>query len=277
MQINDNGIFYFYRYRAMTAILAHLSDLHLNVEFEHRRFRVRAVLEHIATLPRIDAVLLTGDLADHGLDEEYEQLREELDAVALDVPTVFTTGNHDQHAAYLRAFGARHSITDIAGLRIIGLDTSPIVRPPGLNEDAGLLDDDALDFAREALTSSRTPAVLALHHPPAGIGHAAIDPTVLMQPEALAALVAEHSCLSGILTGHVHTAHSANFAGVPVAGAPGVASTLVPSVIAKITADAAYPPGYAVHAVETTITTRAPLRTRYYVVPFQPDATTAGR
>jgi Icc protein len=59
---------------------------------------------------------------------------------------------------------------------------------------------------------------------------------------ALSSLLADAPKVVGILTGHVHTS---TFAGVPVIGAPGVASTLDPHVTDRIRADASYPPGYA--------------------------------
>lgn len=252
----------------MATIIGHLSDPHLNVERDDRRARLSAVLDHLARLRQLDAVVITGDLADRGRDAEYAQLTEELSARLPGTPVVVTTGNHDDHEGFVRAFGARHFVSDTAGIRIIGLDSSPIERPQDLRDDAGQLDDDALRFARAAVTSTDAPVIIALHHPPVAIGHAAIDQFSLMRPAALSALLADAPNVVAILTGHVHTAHTSAFAGVPVVGAPGVASTLDPHVTDRIRADASYPPGYAMHAVERRPGERGRIRSRFFFVPW---------
>ena len=46
---------------------------------------------------------MTGDLADHATDEEYEQVREFL--APLDAPVYVLPGNHDERDALRRNFG----------------------------------------------------------------------------------------------------------------------------------------------------------------------------
>ncbi len=80
-------------------ILAHLSDLHFDGS-ARAQSRARTVMSYLNALPgRIDAILVTGDIADHGLPAEYEQARSELVA---DVPVLTVPGNHDVRSAYRR-------------------------------------------------------------------------------------------------------------------------------------------------------------------------------
>src|SRR3954447_1395133 len=84
-------------------ILAQLSDLHLSDEdpapTRALREAVSALLAH--TRPP-DAVVLTGDLADHGRPEEYALLRAKLER--LPMPAYPLPGNHDDVTALLAAF-----------------------------------------------------------------------------------------------------------------------------------------------------------------------------
>jgi Icc protein len=57
-------------------LLAQVSDLHIDGG-EERTARAERVMGYLAALPRpVDAVLVTGDVADHGQPAEYETARE---------------------------------------------------------------------------------------------------------------------------------------------------------------------------------------------------------
>ncbi|MPS75337.1 MAG: hypothetical protein E2584_00705 [Microbacterium sp.] len=64
-------------------LIAHLSDPHMDTS-PHRLRRLEAVLAAVSSLPDVDAIVLSGDLADHGAAEEYAQLFATLPA---DIPT----------------------------------------------------------------------------------------------------------------------------------------------------------------------------------------------
>lgn len=53
-------------------VIAHLSDPHLDTS-QRRLDRLVAVLRQCTELPVLDAVVVTGDLADHGDTQEYGQ------------------------------------------------------------------------------------------------------------------------------------------------------------------------------------------------------------
>lgn len=219
--------------------IAHLSDMHLD-QRDLPLARFRQVLDAVRLVPDLDAVVVTGDVADHAAPAEYAAFRA---ALPTDLPVLVTTGNHDLRATFEQHIGPRNSILDLPGLRIVGLDS--LVD----GEDPGLLDAETLDFGRAAIADAPGSIVLALHHPPAPIGHAPIDATRLTNAGALMELVGVSSAIAGILTGHVHTPHVARFAGAPLIGAPGIVSTLRIDDESRISADGHAPPGFAVHVL----------------------------
>ena len=226
-------------------VIAHLSDTHLDGSGPRLQRLVRAVGETASA--GADAVVVTGDLADHGATAEYEQFAA---AMPTDRPWLATVGNHDrreQARACLRpgSSGPLDSVLDIAGLRLIGLDS--LVE----GADEGRLDPASLEFAARALDGSPGPAVIALHHPPVAVGHDLMDRLGLRDPEGLAEL-ARHPLLAAILTGHVHTSLAARFAGAPLLGAGGVASTLRLGSKTDPMAAAEAVPIFAVHVFDQT-------------------------
>jgi 3',5'-cyclic AMP phosphodiesterase CpdA len=197
--------------------------------------RFRSVVDR---LPTVDALVVTGDIADHGLDTEYRAFLGELPPH----PRVVVPGNHDERAMFERALGSRNSLLDLDGVRIVGLDSSVA------GEDHGLLDPETLDFAREAIATAPGSVVLAMHHHSVPVGHPLIDATDLQNSSDLAALITPR--VIALLTGHVHTAVSATFAGVPTIGAPGIASTLRLELPARIATNQPALPGFVVHTID---------------------------
>ena len=84
----------------MTVLLAQISDLHLDGS-ERATRRAERVMDHLRALPRpVDAVLVTGDIADHGAEAEYEEAARIL---AAPFPVLPCPGNHDARPAYRTA------------------------------------------------------------------------------------------------------------------------------------------------------------------------------
>src|SRR3982074_576202 len=78
-------------------VLAHLSDIHLDLG-ERAEERATRVMRYLNDLPGdVDAVLATGDLADHGLAAEYEQVAK---ALVARHRVLHCPGNHDKREAY---------------------------------------------------------------------------------------------------------------------------------------------------------------------------------
>jgi 3',5'-cyclic-AMP phosphodiesterase len=226
-------------------VIAHLSDPHLDGSPE-RVHRLRTVLARVAALENIDAVLLSGDLADHGRAGEYEQLFAELPH---SIPTLLIPGNHDLSEPLLDGLSTAgrppvlNNVLDVDGVRLIGLDSHLD------HADGGHLADEAITYANEQISSAPGRVILAMHHPPVRIGHPLMDCIALANDDALAALITAHPNVIGVFTGHLHRALAAMFAGVPLVGAPGVASTLRLGAIPEPLLDTDAAPAFALHRV----------------------------
>ena len=211
-------------------LIVQLSDPHIGAEWadgDPVAALAAAVEAVLATVPRPDAVLVTGDLADHGADAEYERVRELL--APLNAPTYVLPGNHDDRATLRRHFGLPGAgaepvayAADLGPARLVLLDSTI----PGA--DPGDLDAAQLAWLEETLAAAPVqPTLIALHHPPLlRTGVPAWDAIGLAEPgrRALGEIVARHAQVRRIVAGHVHRAIIGELAGRSVLTVP---STLV--------------------------------------------------
>jgi 3',5'-cyclic AMP phosphodiesterase CpdA len=126
-------------------------------------------------------------------------------------------GNPDDRVAYSRElFGAgsedpQDRVYDVAGLRIVSLDTSV----PGWHH--GDLTDDQLAWLRDALaTPAEHGTFLALHHPPIPAPMCPVAEVIELRGTARLADVLRGSDVRAILGGHYHFTSHSTFAGIPV-------------------------------------------------------------
>ncbi|MFJ9771511.1 phosphodiesterase [Kitasatospora sp. NPDC101157] len=228
-------------------VLAHLSDLHLD-DGPRAEERVRRMVRYLVELPgEIDAVLITGDIADRGTEEYYVRTREVLAPLYERFPVLVCPGNHDEGQALRRILldgdgdgdgpgdgegdahrtgagtgdgGPVDQVRDVAGTRIVLCDSSV----PGRAD--GLLRPQTLRWLDETLAEAPDrPTLVALHHPPAELGLPYIDGIRLREADRFAAVLRRHPQVAGVLCGHAHTMAATRFADLPLVCAPGVAST----------------------------------------------------
>lgn len=241
-------------------LIAHISDLHIRPPGQpaHRVSDTYALsaraLQAVAALdPRPDLLLISGDLADRGLPEEYAHLRALL--AGLGLPVLMLPGNHDVRAAMIAGLdlgphartgdGFVQFLADLGGLRLIGLDT--LVS----GQSAGALCETRLAFLEEALaTAGHRPVVIAMHHPPFDSGIAHMDRIRLSEgAERFRAIVGRHAGIERILCGHHHRPIQARFAGTMAQIAPSVSHQvtldLAPDALATIQME---PPAYHLHS-----------------------------
>lgn len=235
-------------------ILAHVSDLHVGQDRGDGGARaLRRAQDVVARLNGmdgdVDAVLVTGDLADHGLPGEYEIVRELLGTARF--PVLTCPGNHDDRAAYLDTLlgmppeeGAVNRVHRIAGYTVVMCDSSI----PGRNE--GLLDDDTLTWLDKVLVESADPALVCFHHPPLPLHVPLVDGIRLREAERLAEVLTRHDNVTAILCGHAHIAATSTFAGRPLVVAPGVVSTAVLPFESTAVVDYDLPPAVAFHVLD---------------------------
>lgn len=217
-------------------VVAHLSDTHFlgggaalygKVDTDRTVHRAMEQLERSGIF--LDALVLTGDIADRGEVDAYSRVRDTIEAAAsrLGTRVIWVMGNHDDRSAFrtelLRENGSDapvDGVFDANGLRIIALDTSV----PGFHH--GELSPEQLAWLAGVL---REPAphgtLLALHHPPLPTPLPLMDILELREQENLAAVLAGTD-VRAILGGHMHYATTGVFAGIPVSVAPATCYTM---------------------------------------------------
>jgi 3',5'-cyclic AMP phosphodiesterase CpdA len=236
-------------------VIAHLSDTHFG-GLPSAEERARRVLDHVAAMdPPVDVVLVTGDIADHGLTDEYDVAAKVFDAWPGPAPLLFCPGNHDVRDAYAAWRGLPpdrpcDTAHRIAGHHFLMLD-SLVAAPPGERIDHGELTPATLQWLDDQLAARAPgePAFVCLHHPTMPIHLGLMDPIRLRNADELAAVLGRHDDVAAVLTGHAHTACVTTFAGLPLLVPGGVASTVTLDAedLPPITDDLG--PGFAVHMV----------------------------
>jgi Icc protein len=215
------------QYPLPTHVVAHVSDPHLLAE----RRLYGAIDTHetlrkaMARLARLElppqAIVFTGDLADRAEPKAYVKLREIVEpaAEAIGAEVVWVMGNHDEREPYARElFGeeitedvTQDRVQDVAGLRVISLDTSV----PGYHH--GEISPAQLAWLADQLaTPSEHGTVLAMHHPPIPTPMVRAAEIIELHDQHLLAEVIEGTDVRGVIAGHIHFSSYSTFAGVPV-------------------------------------------------------------
>lgn len=244
-------------------VLAHLSDLHLDGG-SRASARAKSVVDYLAGIPSpLDAVLVSGDIADHGLPDEYAEADKLL--AALPYPVLTCPGNHDVRACYREGLlgepGSDDPINQVVpvGRAVFALCDSSI---PG--EDGGFLSDDTLTWLEGVLDESADrPVFIAFHHPPVRLHSPFVDAIRQRGAERLTKIVTRHPQVVALLCGHAHTPAASTFAGRPLLVAPGVVSTLMLPWEPAPDLDLHLPPVIAFHILSDD----GELVTHYRVVP----------
>ncbi len=212
--------------------ILHLSDTHLtratgpDSDGIDSRDSLRRILADCAQLAGLDAVLVTGDVADDGSPEAYADVRSLVGTFAAErgIPALYTTGNHDERKAFSAElavppgpFGDELvSVREIKGHRVVLLDSLV----PG--KAYGLLGEAQVGWLRETLaTPAPRGTVLAFHHPPIALDNEVQQKLGLLDAAGLAAAI-RGSDVRLILTGHFHLQLFGLLESVPVWVTPGV-------------------------------------------------------
>jgi len=201
-----------------------ISDTHIVAEgLLHDRVdsfaNLASIFEQIERSPeRPDAVVLSGDLADHGGATEYDRLRALVEPFAerLGVPVVYVPGNHDDLEQFRTSLfgglgeGPIDQTVWVDGLRIICLDSSV------LGGHHGELSSTQLEaLARELAKPAPEGTIVAIHHPPIPSPVKIVNLLSLRDPEKLAEVIRGTDVMM-LLAGHAHHASAGLFAGIPV-------------------------------------------------------------
>jgi Icc protein len=237
-------------------ILAQLSDFHLGADPEEEGVdpapRAALVVEAVGRLPTpVDAVVVTGDLTEHGAPAEYRLARELL--AGFEVPVHLLPGNHDDRGALREAFGLAGEprapidyAVDLGPLDLVVVDSTI----PG--EDPGAFEPEQLRRLDAALAANAgKPTVVAMHHPPLATAIVDWDRVNLPAAErgALAEVIAAHPHVRAVVAGHLHRVAASSLAGRPVISGPSTYVQAHPDFRAETVELDGSPPGFALHAL----------------------------
>jgi 3',5'-cyclic AMP phosphodiesterase CpdA len=215
-------------------ILLHLSDLHMRPRgmaamrsCETNMLAERALRAVRDFRPRADALIISGDLVNNGLAEEYRNFAEVLGRL-IESPVYVIPGNHDDRAT-MRAELAHlpgvtsdpefiHYTVEDLPVRLVMLDT----HIPGQTD--GELCPRRLAWLEAALAAApERPTVVVMHHPSFACGIRHMDRISLREPAAFNALIARHKQVRLVLTGHHHRQITTRIGSATAIIAPGVA------------------------------------------------------
>jgi 3',5'-cyclic AMP phosphodiesterase CpdA len=218
-----------------------LSDVHLTRDDGPNRdgldggAALRGLLAELAGLRDLDAIVVTGDIADDGSREAYARIRELLGGFAGERGAVvcYATGNHDERAAFAEELGSGHeqpeavyqgprgeraAVSTVAGWRLVTLDTLV----PG--KAYGSLDRHQFDWLATVLaTPAEHGTVLAFHHPPIAMDDEFQQALKLQDAKELAEAIRDTD-VRVILCGHYHLQLTGSIGQATVWVTPGVAS-----------------------------------------------------
>lgn len=198
-------------------IIAQLSDIHAAPDNDNLA-RLELALGWLERI-KPDVLVVTGDLVDDNWVAGYQAIACRLNKQVY--PALILPGNSDNPASMLASWGSQnqhnnhsadalHFLSDIKGMRLIGVDTT-------VNGTAAGSITEHLPWLEKALCSDRTtPSMLFLHHHVFPSGIAPLDEVICAGYKELAELLQSHPGRPlAIASGHVHRPVASNLAGIP--------------------------------------------------------------
>ncbi len=216
-------------------LLVQITDVHLmpNGTLLHGRDPRDNLVTGLRRLDEVglhpDVFVLTGDLANSGDAECYQDLAEIMDGAseASGTAVIYLPGNHDRRPEFRRHLlgqapepGPINQVHFHNDLRIVSLDSSVP------DEEFGFLAEETTDFLGQVLsTSAPDGTILAVHHPPVASPIRMMERIMLLDIQPLEDAVAG-SDVRLIICGHNHHEQLGSIASIPVWVAPASAYRL---------------------------------------------------
>jgi Icc protein len=229
-------------------IILQISDLHLlprpgetmlGIDTEYYFHRV---LEHaFAANPKIDLILVTGDLTQHPVTESYRRIAEKLQAY--ETPCICLPGNHDDLALMQSALNVDRVSCDkqafLGDWQIIALNS----RIPG--KPGGRLEKQELRFLEDCLRAyPDRHALIAVHHHCQRIDSPWLDTMMIENSEEFLAVLRRYPAIKAVTCGHIHQVIDRQVDAVRIFSAPSTCFQFEPKSLDFSVVDT--PPGYRV-------------------------------
>lgn len=218
-------------------IIAQISDTHIRnglalMQHVDTGAYLRACVAFLNGLPRLDAVLVTGDLIDDGLPQTYDAVWDILRE--LRAPWYPCVGNHDHRGGLLEH--SQERVPEMAGcgqfvqyavdrfpLRLVAADTQAAKGLHGEFCDVRARELDEI-LGREA----HRPTLVFMHHPPVHVGIAPMDDIAMREPDAarLFEVLSGHDQVLHVACGHLHRSVFTTWGGLALSTAPSPAHAI---------------------------------------------------
>lgn len=142
-----------------TRKIAHISDLHIGSSLFVKEWGEKLI--EILNSKDIDVLVVTGDITDDGMVEQYKKAKKYLDRIKIK-NKILVPGNHDsRHAGYEvfeEFFGTRYPFYGDKDIAVFGVDSSQ----PDLNH--GHIGREYYQDIKEKLSNPDKINILGLHH-----------------------------------------------------------------------------------------------------------------
>ncbi len=173
----------------------------------------------------IDAILVTGDIAQEPSVEAYQHLASALSHFHCPIYVLF--GNHDDrlffHQAGLPSHFSAPTKVELGAWVLAFLDSQVSGKVHGTLTEQSLTDLDET-LRKHAMQH----ALLLLHHQPVAIGAAWLDEIMLSNAEALFDPIKDNQQVKGILWGHIHQAYEQEREGRKLLATPSTCIQFMP-------------------------------------------------
>jgi Icc protein len=207
--------------------IIHMSDLHITdngapIWDTDTLAHFDKVIKEISTESDVDAIFISGDIADNGSIWAYEYVDKAM--AKLGIPTYVCPGNHDRlsNMHMTMKYCQMHRNIKIGNWDFIILD-STMVDPddPTKNRARGSLKDEDLEFIEQRANESKSSICLVMHHSPIEPG-GWMNRKLLENRDELKNLISKLSKVKLVLFGHIHYPMMEKHAGTIYSSAPSV-------------------------------------------------------
>jgi len=180
---------------------------------------LRAVIAEVNSAdPKIDCVLITGDLVEQPNEEAFHHFKKIISGIK---PTSFLLpGNHDNPEMMAKVFEGgqefppleepfQYTLEDFE-VRILMLNSHQA------GSDLPAFGKDRLAWLEQTLATSKKPVLIAIHHPPMETGMSMVDMVGPEWYQGLDHLIAKSPEVKLVICGHAHSTLTGTLGGVPV-------------------------------------------------------------